>query len=405
MSPDVPAAPARPDPAGPLAGLRVVAVEQAVAGPLCSRHLADLGANVVKVERPGSGDFARRYDTLAHGEATHFVWLNRGKRSVALDLKAPDGRAALRSLLASADVLVSNLGTGALERIVDLDAVRAGNPALVSCAISGYGPDGPYAGRKAFDLLVVGEAGVTLSTGTPESPAKPGVSMADLAGGVYAMAAITAALLERTRTGVGRHVDISLFDVMTEWMTPLLMAEELSGASVPPAGMHHATITPYGPYRSRDGARVNIAVQNDAQWQRLCRKVLRDDALADDPVYATNEQRLRHRSSCEAAVQAGLATLDLLELEQALDAADVPWGRLRTAGEVLTHPQLEQTGRWTTARVPGGESVRVIADPFRYRDRRAPADREVPAVGAHTAEILAELAQADSATDGRPGAA
>jgi itaconate CoA-transferase len=398
VSPHDPAAAARPDPAGPLAGLRVVAVEQAVAGPLCSRHLADLGADVVKVERPGSGDFARRYDTLAHGEATHFVWLNRGKRSVALDLKAPDGRAALRALLGTADVLVSNLGTGALERIVDLDEVRQANPGLVSCAISGYGPDGPYARKKAFDLLVVGEAGVTLSTGTPDSPAKPGVSMADLAGGVYAMAAITAALLERTRTGTGRHVDVSLFDVMAEWMTPLLMAEELSGASVPPAGMHHATITPYGPYRSADGAQVNIAVQNDAQWQRLCRLVLHDDALADDPAYATNEGRLQRRTACEAAVAAGIGALGLAALERALDDADVPWGRLRTAGEVLTHPQLEQTGRWTSARLPSGASVRVVADPFRYRDRAVPSGRQVPAVGAHTAEVLAEL-------DGSPRAA
>lgn len=377
--------------AGPLSGVRVVAVEQAVAGPLCSRHLADLGADVVKIERPGGGDFARGYDSLVSGSSTHFVWLNRGKRSVELDLKSPAGRDALRRLLEQADVLVSNLGTGAVERLVDLAAVREVNPGLVSCAVSGYGPDGPYAGRKAFDLLVVGEAGVTLSTGTPEQPAKPGVSLADLAGGVYALAAITAALLERSRTGRGGHVDIALFDVMTEWMMPLLLAEDVSGRSVPPAGMHHATITPYGPYRSRDGRRLNLAVQNDAQWQRLCRRVLHDDALADAAHLATNQLRLQHRQECEQRVQDGLEHLDLVDLERALDEADVPWGRLNTPAEVLDHPQLVGARRWTTATVPGGDRVRVLASPFRFRDRDWPTSDVVPAVGADTDAVLAEL--------------
>ena len=382
------------DAVGPLAGVRVVAVEQAVAGPLCSRHLADLGAEVIKIERPDCGDFARSYDSLAHGTSTHFVWLNRGKRSVELDLKSEAGREVLRELLRQADVLVSNLGHGALDRLVDLDEVREHNAGLVSCAISGYGPDGPYAARKAFDLLIVGESGVTMSTGTPESPAKPGVSLADLAGGIYAMAAINAALLERTRTGVGRHVDIALFDVMTEWMTPLLMAEELSGRAVPPAGMHHATITPYGPYRSKDGHVLNIAVQNDAQWQRLCRHVLRDDALADDPAFATNERRLHRRVACEGTVQAGLGDLDLAALEVALEEADIPWGHLNTARDVLTHPQIVETGRWTTALLPGGQTVRVLADPFRYRGRARPPVTAVPALGADTAAVLAELSAA-----------
>ena len=379
-------------PPGPLSGLRVVAVEQAVAGPLCSRHLADLGADVLKVERPGGGDFARGYDSLAHGTSTHFVWLNRGKRSVELDLKSRTGRDTLREMLGQADVLVSNLGHGALDRIVDLDEVRRHNPGLVSCAISGYGPDGPYAGKKAFDLLVVGESGVTLSTGTAEQPAKPGVSLADLAGGIYAVAALTAALLERTRTGVGRHVDIALFDVMTEWMTPLLLAEELSGRTVPPAGMHHATITPYGPYRSADGHVVNVAVQNDAQWQRLCRQVLGDEALAVDPAFRTNESRLSRRAECEARVQAGTGKLDLATLERALDAADVPWGHLNTARDVLAHPQIAGTGRWTCAVLPGGQSVRLVADPFRYRGRAWSSSAVVPAPGADTAAVLAELA-------------
>jgi itaconate CoA-transferase len=379
---------------GPLAGVRVVAVEQAVAGPLCSRHLVDLGADVVKVERPGGGDFARGYDTLVSGTSTHFVWLNRGKRSVELDLKSDTGREYLRRLLERADVLVSNLGAGAIERLVDLQAVREVNPGLVSCAISGYGPDGPYASRKSFDLLVVGEAGITLSTGTSEQPAKPGVSLADLAGGVYALAAVTAALLERTRTGRGRHVDVALFDVMTEWMMPLLLAEEVSGRSVPPAGMHHATITPYGPYRTRDGRLLNLAVQNDAQWQRLCRGVLGDAALADAAHLAANEGRLAHRTECEQRVQDGLSRLDLLDLEQELDRADVPWGHLNTPSQVLDHPQLAD--RWTSATVPSGAEVRVVADPFRFRGRSWATSDVVPALGADTSAVLADIDRADA---------
>jgi crotonobetainyl-CoA:carnitine CoA-transferase CaiB-like acyl-CoA transferase len=372
-----------------LAGVRVIAIEQAVAGPLCTRHLADLGAEVIKIERPGRGDFARHYDSLLHGLSTHYVWLNRGKRSVALDLKSPDDRARLRSLLQDADVLVSNLAVGAIDRLVDLAEVRAGNPGLISCAISGYGPDGPYAQRKSFDLLVLGEAGITLNTGTSDQPAKPGVSLADLAGGSYAFGAVCAALRERERTGVGRHIEISLFDVMCEWMMPLLLAEQ-AGVSVPPAGMGHATITPYGPYTCADGLIINLAVQNDGQWQRLCRRALADPALADDPRFATNQLRLRHRTDCEGRVQARISRLDRASLEQALDAADVPWGRLNTTAEVLDHPQLAATDRWTGAVLPGGELVRVLSDPFRFTGRPWPEPRAVAALGADTDQVLAE---------------
>lgn len=377
------------DERGPLSGVRVVALEQAVAGPLCSRHLCDLGAEVVKVERPDGGDFARHYDEVAHGMSTHYVWLNRGKRSVVLDLKSAAGREHLHALLGAADVLVSNLAVGTVDRLVDLAGVRRGNPGLVSCAISGYGPDGPYARRKAFDLLVVGEAGVTANTGTPEAPAKPGVSLADLAGGIYAMAAICAALRERSLTGTGTHIDISLFDVMCEWMMPLLMAEELSGKSVPPAGTRHATITPYGPYTCSDGAVVNIAVQNDGQWRRLCGQVLRDPGLAQDPAFATNALRLRRRVECEARVQSRIGAMDRATLEAALDAADVPWGRLNGTRDVLAHPQLAQ--RWTRAMLPGGELVRVVAEPFRFAGRGSRAPRAVAALGADTEQVLAAL--------------
>ncbi len=375
----------------PLAGIRVVALEQAVAGPLCTRHLAELGAEVVKVERPGSGDFARGYDDWAAGTSTHFAWLNRGKRSVALDLRSDAGRSALHALLVRADVLVSNLGAGAVGRLVDLDAVRRANPGLVTCAVSGYGPEGEYSTRKAFDLLVTGEAGVTLATGTPEAPAKPGVSVADLAGGTYAVAAVCAALTERARTGRGLHVDISLFEVMTEWMMPLLMAEDLTGRRVAPAGLHHATITPYGPYRCADGRRVNLAVQNDAQWERLCEHVLQDAALARDPRFRTNADRLGHRAECEAAVQSAVAGLTRDALVAALESADVPWGDLNDTRAVLDHPQLRETGRWQHAVVPGGGRVRVLVDPFHRGGAEGQPDARVPALGEHTHEVLAEL--------------
>jgi itaconate CoA-transferase len=384
---------ATPDPAAvtpdPLAGIRVIAIEQAVAGPLCTRHLVDLGAEVIKVERPGRGDFARHYDSLLHGLSTHYVWLNRGKRSVVLDLKSPDGRERLRTLLADADVLVSNLAVGAIERLVDLTEVRSGNPGLISCAISGYGPDGPYARRKAFDLLIVGEAGITANTGTTDQPAKPGVSLADLAGGSYAFGAVCAALRERERTGVGRHIEISLFDVVCEWMMPLLLAEQ-AGVTIPPAGMRHASITPYGPYTCADGLIINLAVQNDSQWQRLCRQALNDPDLADDPRFATNPLRLQHRVDCESRVQAHISRLDRATLEQALNAADVPWGRLNSTAEVLDHPQLAATDRWTHAVLPGGEAVRVLTDPFRFAGRPRRAPTAVAALGADTDQVLAE---------------
>ena len=235
----------------PLAGLRVVALEQAVAAPLCSRHLADLGADVIKVERVDGGDFARGYDSFVHGMASHFVWLNRGKRSVALDVKDARGRAALLALTDTADVLVSNLGAGALDRIVPDAELAARNPRLIRCAISGYGPSGPYRDRKAYDLIVQGEAGVTASTGEPGHPAKPGVSLADLAGGIYAAAGILAALHARERTGRGEQVHIAMFDVLVEWMAPLLLAYREAGIDLPPACTRHATITPVRPVHRR----------------------------------------------------------------------------------------------------------------------------------------------------------
>jgi crotonobetainyl-CoA:carnitine CoA-transferase CaiB-like acyl-CoA transferase len=375
----------------PLAGLRVVALEQAVAAPLCSRHLADLGADVIKVERVDGGDFARGYDSFVHGMASHFVWLNRGKRSVALDLKAARGRAALLALTDTADVLVSNLGAGALDRIVPDAELAARNPRLIRCAISGYGPSGPYAERKAYDLIVQGEAGVTASTGEPGHPAKPGVSLADLAGGIYAATGILAALHARERTGRGEQVHIAMFDVLVEWMAPLLLAYREAGIDLPPAGTRHATITPYGPFTAGDGATVNIAVQNDRQWQRLC-AVLGMAELADDPRVEHNAGRLAHRDLVEAAVAAAAARHTRDTLTAALDAGGIPWGLLNGVAGVAEHPQLAAGHRWIPARLPGGGQASVPAPPFRMGAGSGPGPLGdvVPGLGADTRAVLAE---------------
>jgi itaconate CoA-transferase len=374
----------------PLAGLRVIALEQAVAAPLCSRHLADLGADVIKVERVDGGDFARGYDGFVHGMSSHFVWLNRGKRSVALDVKDARGRAALLALTDTADVLVSNLGAGALERIVTDEELAARNPRLIRCAISGYGPSGPYADRKAYDLIVQGEAGVTANTGEPGHPAKPGVSLADLGGGIYAVAGILAALHARERTGRGEQVHIAMLDVLVEWMSPLLLAYREAGIDLPPAGTRHATITPYGPFTAGDGITVNIAVQNDRQWQSLC-AVLGLAELAGDARVGHNAGRLAHRDLVEGAVAAATAGRDSASLTAALDAAGVPWGLLNDVAGVAAHPQLAAGDRWIPARLPDGELAAVPAPPFRLgADGERPALRdEVPGLGADTRAVLA----------------
>jgi crotonobetainyl-CoA:carnitine CoA-transferase CaiB-like acyl-CoA transferase len=376
----------------PLAGLRVVALEHAVAAPLCSRHLADLGADVIKVERPGGGDFSRSYDTLVKGLASHFVWLNYGKRSIALDVKSEEGRATLLRLLESADVFIANLSPGAIDRLVSPDDLERLNPRLITCEISGYGPTGPFKERKAFDLLVQGEAGVTANTGLPGQPAKPGVSLADLGGGVYAATAILAALRARDLTGRGCRLTISMFDVLAEWMSPLLLAYREGGVAVEPAGTRHATITPYGPFVAADGAVVNIAVQNDRQWLLLCEVLGLADA-ASDPRWSTNPKRFEHRVEVEAAVAAAVSTWSSGDLEAALDGHGIPWGRLNQTAEVAVHPQLEAAGRWRAVQLPGGDRVRVIADPFHSGETGARCGTpRVPALGEHTDDILRELA-------------
>jgi crotonobetainyl-CoA:carnitine CoA-transferase CaiB-like acyl-CoA transferase len=369
-----------------LESITVIAVEHAVAAPLCTRHLAELGAEVIKIERPGTGDFARHYDDFVHGEASHFSWLNRGKKSVVLDLKTEAGKRELLLLLGRADVLVSNLAPGAFERIVS-DVEMEQFPQLVRAHISGYGTEGPYADRKAYDLLVQGEAGVIASTGTEEEKARPGISVGDLAGGVYALAAINAALVERATTGMGQRIDISLFDALAEWMSPLLLAEKYAGMTPPPAGRGHASITPYGPFTSKDAKEVQIAVQNDGQWLRLCREVLDRSDLADDPNYASNSGRVADRVRVEAEVSKAFANLSASDLVDRLELADVPYGILREVSEVVSHPQLLARGRWTKAKTQAGNSFEALLPPFLSREE-ASEPRKVPTLGEHTDEVL-----------------
>lgn len=372
---------------GPLAGVKVVGLEQAVAGPMCTRHLADLGAEVVKVERVDGGDFARHYDNSLCGSSAHFAWLNWGKKSIAVDLKSPDGISILQRLLERADVLVSNLGPGALDRIIPR-ADRRRHGRLVECEITAFGSDGRNADRKGYDLLVLAEAGVVRATGTEDAPAKPGVSLADLSAGLYAATSVLAALVDRAESGVGTALSISMFDCVSEWMSPLLVAAKATGAAPRPVGLRHASITPYGHFATGDGS-VMVAVQNQGQWQRLCGSVLNRPELGDDPRFRTNDLRCQNRILVERVVADRLAQLTSLEAETLLDQCDVPWARMNTPEQVVGHTELVERERWQRARLSNGARGDVLksALPASVGDGVA----RVPSLGEDTRGVLLEL--------------
>ena len=379
----------------PLAGLRVVAWEHAVAAPLATRHLADLGADVVKIERPDGGDFARHYDSAVNGLSAYFVWLNRAKRSVALDLKSESGRQAFDTLLQRADVFVHNQGPGAAERLgVDHARLEPGNPRLVSCAISGYGPDGPHRDRKAYDLLLQGEAGVISLTGTAAEPAKIGISVADIASGMYAFSSILAALYRRESTGRGADIQISMLEALVEWVMPAAYVAEYTGRPPARAGQRHNFIVPYGGYRVGDGSSVNLAVQNEGQWRRLCAIVLRQPGLADDPRFATNELRLTNRDVLEPLIESLLVDDSRASVEARLTAADVPFGTINELKDVWRHEQLAARERWFDVQTPAGE-VRAFHHPMNIQGLPRPTG-SVPSLGEHTADVLAELQSPDN---------
>ena len=378
------------DPNGPLAGIRVLALEQAVAGPLCTRHLADLGADVIKVERPGGGDFARRYDTAVKGLSSYFVWLNRGKRSLTLDLKHPAAAEVLGRLVARSDVFVQNLGPGSMSRLgLAPDELRRWYPALVICSISGYGSGGPYERRKAFDLLLQGETGVIATTGTEEAPAKVGISVGDIGAGVYGAMAVLAALYERRTTGQGRVVETSLFDALAEWMGYPASFTLYGGEPPARAGMRHATVVPYGSYRCGDGHSVNFAVQTEAQWERFCRDVCGHPEWESDSRYATSASRRINRHALEAAIEDAFAPYPRAEITHRLEEADIPYGDVNDVAAFLDHPQLAARNRWRNVESPAGP-IRMIVPPLDLEGVE-PRMGAVPDLGEHTDEVLDEL--------------
>jgi len=345
----------------PLEGITVVALEQAVAAPFATRQLADLGARVIKVERPGTGDFARGYDRTVHGQSSYFVWLNRGKQSIELDLKDQADRALLDRVLRAADVFVQNLIPGAVERLgLDAGTLRARRPDLIHCSISGYGPDGPYHSRKAYDLLVQCEAGLVELTGTPPEPAKVGISVADIATGMYAYAGILTALYERERTGAGSTLQIALLDALGEWMTQPTY-HTVYGQQLPRrTGARHASIAPYGPYHTGDGSTVYLGVQNDREWATLCHDILNRPELVDDERFAHNPDRVAHDEQITTILEAAFATMTADRVMDLLDAAGIACARMRTPTEFFEHPQLRARHRWREIGSPGGPVQALI---------------------------------------------
>jgi itaconate CoA-transferase len=382
----------------PLQGVTVLALEHVIAAPLATRHLADLGARVIKIERPGAGDQARGYDTRARGLSSHFVWTNRGKESVALDLKHPAAREVLQRLVARADVLVQNLAPGAAARLgLSHAALNDAHPRLIVCDISGYGDDpqrpGPWRDKKAYDLLIQAEAGVLSVTGTPEAPAKAGVPLADIAAGMNAYSGILAALLQRGRTGRGVRLDISMLEATAEWMGfPLHYA--MDGAPPPPrAGAAHATIAPYGPFPTGDGGTVMLGLQNEREWQAFCAVVLQQPDLAHDPRFASNPQRVAAREALQSVIAQAFAPLTAAQVIERLEAAGIANARVNTMAEVWAHPQLHARQRLASVDSPVARLPAWRLPGWPHDDE--PTLGAVPAVGQHTHAVLAELGYGD----------
>jgi crotonobetainyl-CoA:carnitine CoA-transferase CaiB-like acyl-CoA transferase len=375
-----------------LQGLTVVTLEHAIAAPLATRHLADLGARVIKIERPGVGDFARGYDTRVRGLASHFVWANRSKESLTLDVKHPAARGILQRLvLEKADVVVQNLAPGASERLgLDHATLARDKPSIIVCDISGYGADGPYRDRKAYDLLIQSESGFLSVTGTPEEPCKAGPSIADISAGMYAYSSILAALLERGRSGVGRRVDISMLEALTEWTSyPLYYA--FDGAAPPPrTGAAHATIYPYGPFPTGAyGASVMLGLQNEREWLSFCDKVLLQPALASDPRFSGNARRVAAREALRQIIVEAFSELSAPQVVERLQQAQIANARVNTMHEVWEHPQLRARGRWRQIGSPVGP-LPALLPPGNW-DNEDPRMDPVPALGEHTEVILREL--------------
>jgi itaconate CoA-transferase len=373
----------------PLDGITVISLEHAVAAPFCTRQLADLGARVIKIERPGTGDFARGYDERARGLASFFVWLNRSKESLALDVKNVQARVILGSLLQNADVLVQNIAPGAADRLgLSFEALHAKHPRLIVCDISGYGSDGPYRDKKAYDLLIQSESGFLSITGTPEEPVKAGCSIADISAGMYAFSNILAALLQRGKTDRGCRIEVSMLESMVEWMSHALYYS-LDGGSPPPrAGAAHASIYPYGPFQVGGGGTVMLGVQNEREWATFCEQVLGRPALAVDPQFASNTKRVAARDALRAVVLECFSVLTLEEVTERLQGANIANARLNDMHEVWRHPQLTARGRLTEVDTPVGK-IPAFRPPLGSNTFSARMDA-VPALGENTLAILME---------------
>ncbi|MFD0210452.1 CaiB/BaiF CoA transferase family protein [Streptomyces hirsutus] len=374
----------------PLSGVTVVSLEQAVAAPYATRQLADLGARVIKVERPGEGDFARRYDTTVHGHSSYFVWLNRSKESLTLNLKDPRGREILHRLLAGADVFVQNLAPGAAGRLgLGTDDLARRHPRLIPCTVSGYGTSGPWADRKAYDLLVQCQTGLVSLTGTPEGTARTGVSVADIAAGMYAYSGVLTALYTRATAGTVHPVEVSLFEALAEWMGQPAYYTRYGGSQPPRLGTRHATIAPYGTYRTADGREVLFSIQNEREWTALCTEFLGRPELTDDPRFATGSARVTHREELDAVIAERFARSDADELLEDLEAVGIACAGVNDVAAFLGHPVLAARDRWREVAVPGAtvEALLPPADLAGLPPRMDP----VPAVGEHTESILGDL--------------
>ncbi|MBM3343272.1 MAG: CoA transferase [Betaproteobacteria bacterium] len=374
----------------PLSGLTVVSLEQAVAAPICSRQLAEYGARVIKIERPEVGDFARGYDQAVHGQSGYFLWLNRSKESLSLDVKKDEAKQILARLMAKADVFIQNLAPGAAKRLgLGADELMAKHPRLIVCDISGYGDSGPYARKKAYDLLIQSEAGILAVTGSKESPAKVGVSLTDIGTGLYAYSGIMNALYQRERTGKGARVEVTMFEAMVEWMNHPIMYEHFGGKAMQRAGTDHAIIVPYGRFTAGDGKEVMFGIQNEREWASFCAKVLEQPELAKDPRYDNNTKRLAARDEVIGLITQVFSTMTAEQVVAKLDAADIANARLNSPLEVWDHAQLKARKRWREVDTPGGR-IAALLPPVTTAGFEVRMDR-VPAVGEDTSRVLSDI--------------
>jgi itaconate CoA-transferase len=374
----------------PLEGITVVALEQVIAGPFATRQLAELGARVIKIERPQGGDPARGYDATVKGLSSHFAWVNRSKESLTLDVKHRDAKEIVERLIGKADVFLHNLAPGAVERLgLGSQDLRARFPRLIWCGISGYGPAGPYASKKAYDLLVQCEAGLLSVTGTPETPVKAGIPAADIAAGMYAFASILAALLRRHRSNEGATIDVTMLESLGEWMGFPALFTAYGGAAPPRSGPYHATIVPYGPFAAGDGGTVFLGVQNEREFAAFCDRVLQKPSLKTDERFSSGPARFRNREAFHREVEAVFRGLKASEIVERLEAADIANARLNDMLGFWRHPQLEARGRWASVGSPGG-ALDMLKPPFNLSDFEPRMDA-IPALGEHNRAILAEL--------------